>query len=157
MREKPGPSSAVTSPTGITPACAGKTSRLQHSIHLAWDHPRVCGKNYAKAVSRYLRPGSPPRVREKLNCLIERFKRLRITPACAGKTGLVAIGGLGWWDHPRVCGKNSIWMRQTTLHSGSPPRVREKRYFAGLFSDLRGITPACAGKTFLVQIYYARF
>ncbi len=31
--------------TGITPACAGKTSRWYRRGSTLWDHPRVCGKD----------------------------------------------------------------------------------------------------------------
>ena len=49
--------------SGITPACAGNTSKTHASTGIRQDHPRVCGEyllrhNYA---TRYA--GSPPRVR----------------------------------------------------------------------------------------------
>ena len=90
----------------ITPACAGKTrcSRVDEAIHE--DHPRVCGENQqVLSLSRVLL-GSPPRVRGKLheNDLIS--SRVRITPACAGKTLSFVIVFSSFWDHPRVCGEN---------------------------------------------------
>ena len=50
---------------GITPACAGKTLQVLLSGNLAWDHPRVCGKNCWKQEDLSDSLGSPPRVREK--------------------------------------------------------------------------------------------
>ena len=51
---------------GITPACAGKTHKLQCSVYESQDHPRVCGKNVVAIFKACEIPGSPPRVREKL-------------------------------------------------------------------------------------------
>ena len=50
---------------GITPACAGKTTSKLLTKDLAWDHPRVCGKNVTEEVGEIRDVGSPPRVREK--------------------------------------------------------------------------------------------
>ena len=52
---------------------------------------------------------------------------LRITPACAGRTG--------YWA-------NALWHTQ-----GSPPRVREELLASNTGAFLSGITPACAGRT----------
>ena len=30
---------------GITPACAGNTLPCSRSLHVAWDHPRLCGEH----------------------------------------------------------------------------------------------------------------
>ena len=50
---------------GITPADAGKTTRLAAtSLHYE-DHPRGCGENNIYAVSNKGRIGSPPRMRGK--------------------------------------------------------------------------------------------
>ena len=49
--------------------------------------------------------------------------------------------------HPRVCGENS---RVSTLHpraTGSSPRVRGKLILVGRTVKIRGLIPACAGKT----------
>ena len=51
---------------GITPACAGKTSKNDLVPSRTWDHPRVCGKNAIAHAKREQIEGSPPRVREKL-------------------------------------------------------------------------------------------
>ena len=51
---------------GITPACAGKTVGLSRALHLAEDHPRVCGENASPPSSQLSYKGSPPRVRGKL-------------------------------------------------------------------------------------------
>ena len=71
---------------GITPACAGKTTLVTYSILTREDHPRVCGENELKGFICERDSGSPPRVRGKPNLRIKPAFRLRITPACAGKT-----------------------------------------------------------------------
>ena len=91
--------------------------------------------------------GSPPRVREKLKPSYHLLTRCGITPACAGKTQRPTVQSLTLWDHPRVCGKNSLKNLVIHLLLGSPPRVREKQFYIQIYSNYFGITPACAGKT----------
>ena len=76
---------------GITPACAGKTTRSGRSSSSTGDHPRVCGENLDIVYKGVTFQGSPPRVRGKL--LHGKHLKLvsGITPACAGKT------------QPRIC------------------------------------------------------
>ena len=115
----------------ITPACAGKTKLLHNGHRIYQDHPRVCGKNFLLRSLLFVRPGSPPRVREKLSMLALSYIHDRITPACAGKTIILFV---------LLCDL-----------IGSPPRVREKLNAIGRNVNQIGITPACAGKTFLVR------
>ena len=75
-----------------------------------------------------------------------------ITPACAGKTLLIKARTMAFWDHPRVCGKNSGTILFISSNQGSPPRVREKLQQFGLHIPSNRITPACAGKTFSAAI-----
>ena len=58
---------------GITPAHAGKTSRLQTRALATGDHPRACGENHATPLRRRCLWGSPPRMRGKL---IETLRKL---------------------------------------------------------------------------------
>ena len=88
VREKLALGGLAMRPYGITPACAGKTLPSCLSATLSQDHPRVCGKNCLATRIFYFVPGSPPRVREKRDKHIIRLVKLRITPACAGKTKL---------------------------------------------------------------------
>ena len=50
---------------GITPAYAGKSTRLLIQQLSLRDHPRVCGEKEAGALSEVYETGSPPRVRGK--------------------------------------------------------------------------------------------
>ena len=45
VRGKPRLTAVAISPTGITPACAGKTESWKKNIDSVRDHPRVCGEN----------------------------------------------------------------------------------------------------------------
>ena len=75
----------------ITPACAGNTVwRLRDKIKVQ-DHPRVCGKYGLQHKHICQHPGSPPRVREIRDYPCTRKGLYRITPACAGNTGLAII------------------------------------------------------------------
>ena len=66
-------------------------------------------------------------MREKhLENRIEDLK-IRITPACAGKTLEARVSEMVIRDHPRVCGKNPEKLDEDSHYGGSPPRVREKR------------------------------
>ena len=53
-------------PLRITPAYAGRTLKKLKLRFLFRDHPRVCGNDVEFVKSLYLKPGSPPRVREGL-------------------------------------------------------------------------------------------
>ena len=107
----------------------------------------MCGKNGYRQLTVKGRSGSPPRVREKLQLLIHWFVNTRITPACAGKTITPLTNRFSLWDHPRVCGKNPLFLLSLGKLPGSPPRVREKLQSAMQRMAQAGITPACAGKT----------
>ena len=131
---------------GITPACAGKSTRYSSHNQRDWDHPRVCGEKSSSMRFSACRMGSPPRVRGKdlsLWCILD---TKGITPACAGKRetrpGVVPLHR----DHPRVCGEKCFGVICSIHFIGSPPRVRGKDILQGARQPLLRITPACAGK-----------
>ena len=69
----------------VSPAYAGKSFTRQGSLTLDPDHPRVCGEKVVYSVCKEIAPGSPPRVRGKVNIARFYITRHRITPAYAGK------------------------------------------------------------------------
>ena len=81
-----------------------------------------------------------------LNALA-RARRLRITPAHAGKSRPPCRAATLPEDHPRACGEKTPANREQLRQQGSPPRMRGK--VAWSCSHLRpcGITPAHAGKS----------
>ncbi len=132
---------------GITPACAGKSRHRRRSPARVKDHPRVCGEKELCALAGMAEAGSPPRVRGKDDLDIGAGQDQGITPACAGKSLSKPIPCKSHRDHPRVCGeKRSVrWVHQN--HLGSPPRVRGKDAKKERCKKMKGITPACAGKS----------
>ena len=70
----------------ITPAGAGKTSQINRTVMLSWDHPRRCGENIVHVAHVHAGGGSPPQVRGKHKEAQNELFWTRITPAGAGKT-----------------------------------------------------------------------
>ena len=132
---------------GITPACAGKTDTEALRKRYFRDHPRVCGENPLPDIRISARPGSPPRVRGKLQPVPRTELCIGITPACAGKTGKRTKFCRVERDHPRVCGENKETGWTCAGDVGSPPRVRGKPSRSAFTGCSPRITPACAGKT----------
>ena len=111
---------------GITPAYAGKSSRVSSFLWLFWDHPRMCGEKKDGVPTGHSLLGSPPRMRGKvlgLPCLAIRF---RITPACAGKRSGVCLSLGLCRDHPRMCGEKGAGIKLSIAPMGSPPHMRGK-------------------------------
>ena len=111
---------------GITPACAGKSFSPGSPLSPLRDHPRVCGEKVQPAEVPRHAVGSPPRVRGKAGIPIDAIEEIRITPACAGKSGKAAVVLTVVKDHPRVCGEKWFDSPEQQATAGSPPRVRGK-------------------------------
>ena len=89
MRGKPQLPPTKFEEDGITPADAGKTRTDDGSPTQAQDHPRGCGENGNKFLYSGIYVGSPPRMRGKPEQAAVVRISTRITPADAGKTGVV--------------------------------------------------------------------
>ena len=107
----------------------------------------MCGENLPSTAKNAWHRGSPPRVRGKHSRRAICRRRIRITPACAGKTEYMFGDEVFKEDHPRVCGENRISSLEMNFCRGSPPRVRGKLQSCGENRVPARITPACAGKT----------
>ena len=147
MRGKQHPQSQVLCFARITPADAGKTSQINRTVMLSWDHPRGCGENERAAARRNGSSGSPPRMRGKLDTPAEETETDRITPAYAGKTASGRCRRHQSSDHPRVCGENGLSEGERQASTGSPPRMRGKLLDEFHRCAHFRITPAYAGKT----------
>ena len=90
----------------IIPACAGQTRGRDRQHDARPDHPRACGANVQFCELSVAEGGSSPRVRGKQAPHLTAASSIRIIPACAGQTALVAWVVIMWADHPRVCGAN---------------------------------------------------
>ena len=106
----------------------------------------MCGEKPVLRFSGLFPAGSPPRVRGKAFQIPVFFRSARITPACAGKSGLHHLIDVDRQDHPRVCGEKNLTLNYEDMQKGSPPRVRGKAFVAPHVYMHEGITPACAGK-----------
>ena len=73
-----------------------------------------------------------------------------ITPAHAGKRSTASATTSQNRDHPRMCGEKGLPTLRYSPQSGSPPHVRGKGWFIKRAARATRITPACAGKSFIV-------
>ena len=108
------------------PAYAGKTAERRCSYAPGLEHPRVCGENQNIGFESSAGRGTSPRMRGKrigvfLDCLHKRN-----IPAYAGKTPPPKGRGLGFTEHPRVCGENTAACVGVFLDCGTSPRMRGK-------------------------------
>ena len=91
--------------------------------------------------------GSSPRVRGKQVVEDGHRRRVRLIPACAGKTRPRVLVNRFGGAHPRVCGENTSSHAVPNEVAGSSPRVRGKPRRTWRSCSPRGLIPACAGKT----------
>ena len=135
----------------ITPAYAGK--RAFHTVppEQDWDHPRLCGEKRFAGRSSICRKGSPPPMRGKGSEDSGGVKYTRITPAYAGKSFHFPFKRTAVRDHPRLCGEKSFTPLCESLYIGSPPPMRGKVHGSPACTCGRGITPAYAGKSFIMD------
>ena len=131
---------------GITPAYAGKSSKLFSFSLLCQDHPRLCGEKFSSCFHHVEQAGSPPPMRGKaLRVSLYSF-RARITPAYAGKSLFCRASHFVKWDHPRLCGEKFGINFNPFTYTGSPPPMRGKGFFCRYSIIFTRITPAYAGK-----------
>ena len=136
----------------ITPAWAGKRNLDNESVGKRQDHPRMGGeKQFVPAFSVYV-SGSPPHGRGKVEAAAEKLGVERITPAWAGKRFLIIIALRSTQDHPRMGGEKQFVPAFSVYVSGSPPHGRGKVEAAAEKLGVERITPAWAGKRFLIII-----
>ena len=136
---------------GITPAYAGKRQTFSVLPLHQGDHPRVCGEKYTTLPAPIPPTGSPPRMRGK-ESLDQILREMRgITPAYAGKRPRRRFSFHDWQDHPRVCGEKMEGVKPKWNEEGSPPRMRGKETKTMKVTLLSRITPAYAGKRWLLR------
>ena len=139
---------------GSPPQVRGKPPLRRHCKPHIQDHPRRCGENMQRQTSTALAQGSPPQVRGKQWEQRKPIYIPRITPAGAGKTYCRAYHCANQQDHPRRCGENAYQHILSPLLAGSPPQVRGKHIYDGCKIIVIRITPAGAGKTFIITFTY---
>ena len=77
-----------------------------------------------------------------------------ITPAYAGKSAKTKAVALDKEDHPRLCGEKRSVLLLVALGRGSPPPMRGKGFYRSFRSFSDGITPAYAGKSDPLKLWY---
>ena len=110
----------------ITPAHAGKRYPQTAIFLYPWDHPRPCGEKTLRTRHPPRCTGSPPPMRGKERRYIAGYARTGITPAHAGKSGVVVLVLLDSQDHPRPCGEKGAQILEFRQAAGSPPPMRGK-------------------------------
>ena len=91
--------------------------------------------------------GSPPHARGKAGTKHAKREIVGITPACAGKSAVPQWFPCSARDHPRMRGEKARKSFKSCLMMGSPPHARGKDHEIHQAAIVRGITPACAGKS----------
>ena len=138
---------------GITPACAGNTDLRERISTVYKDHPRLRGEYVSTRPCQTVDRGSPPLARGILLSTAAFYDYYRITPACAGNTYLFNYSAIIPEDHPRLRGEYADKFFKDLSTLGSPPLARGIRSNTKQNGDTSGITPACAGNTFLMILY----
>ena len=80
---------------------------------------------------------------------------LGITPAYAGKSCRPEAAVPDLRDHPRVCGEKKVMRGAKDKRMGSPPRMRGKEKGGVKMALISRITPAYAGKSWLLCFFPA--
>ena len=131
----------------ITPAYAGKSHSSGFRYAGIWDHPRLCGEKSTAILACCIRKGSPPPMRGKADRTRNKEGRNRITPAYAGKSGIITVEVSYMQDHPRLCGEKWQMSPSAPSKTGSPPPMRGKAEQQVSGENHGRITPAYAGKS----------
>ena len=105
------------------------------------------GEYMALAIRLIIKRGSPPLARGVLLISVLSTAQVRITPACAGSTGVNLFNDARRKDHPRLRGEYKDCTNSISPVLGSPPLARGVLNKLAVQSPLFRITPACAGST----------
>ena len=105
------------------------------------------GEHWSRTGSGGVHLGSSPHVRGAPHALAGPHVHRGIIPACTGSTHGSAVAPNLPWDHPRMYGEHSSFMREMFSALGSSPHVRGAlKQRRGGWAFL-GIIPACTGST----------
>ena len=110
-------------------------------------HPRIRGEKRVFTPVQAVNSGSPPHTRGKAFPLATDGPDVRITPAYAGKSGLLRLRLIVQGDHPRIRGEKFTSRDELAVRQGSPPHTRGKGGMRSTPERGRRITPAYAGKS----------
>src|SRR5690606_35444760 len=136
-----------------TPASAGRTTTGRPARPRSSEHPRVGGEDVSNLVGSASSSGTPPRRRGGRDDLSGEPRRLRNTPASAGRTTAPPPRTSPTAEHPRVGGEDSsrAWLRAPAF--GTPPRRRGGRGQPGRAARPARNTPASAGAKACMPVF----
>ena len=137
-------------PARITPAWAGKSEPIDIQAEIERDHPRMGGEKISFFFTGCSPKGSPPHGRGKGSAVRRRVCVPGITPAWAGKSPRYIRQSSLYRDHPRMGGEKPLKSKVQVLQEGSPPHGRGKVKSKGKAQSRNGITPAWAGKRYMI-------
>ena len=146
-RGKPLLMAALSASMGLIPACAGKTVEPLVGAGDVEAHPRMRGENWAVHSCAVHNLGSSPHARGKPPPPRSPKLPARLIPACAGKTEAISCHRRSAKAHPRMRGENTSRVKIVSRLRGSSPHARGKLYRPRCNTTVRGLIPACAGKT----------
>ena len=146
-RGKLPPTGSRTSPMGLIPAHAGKTTRRSALQSVAGAHPRSRGENAPRMSTQILPSGSSPLTRGKPGTHARCGRDRRLIPAHAGKTSTTPEANSRSRAHPRSRGENSSMTAARSSRMGSSPLTRGKLVETESRRSAAGLIPAHAGKT----------
>ena len=130
-----------------TPAYAGKTRIRIGEFLNSGKHPRVCGEDPLYQTASGAVAETPPRMRGRPAADAHDDALERNTPAYAGKTLRTMARTAAGEKHPRVCGEDNVRPEDLERMLETPPRMRGRPVICYSDVDVRGNTPAYAGKT----------
>ena len=84
------------------------------------DHPRMRGEHSLDPSPDLIAAGSPPHARGARDRAGRTHPTARITPACAGSTGVDRYRPWEDWDHPRMRGEHGPTLGAVGALVGSP-------------------------------------
>ena len=109
------------------------------------------GEDFSVKAEQDLTTGSPPHARGRHRILFRAERQGGITPACAGKTSSARPCEPALRDHPRMRGEDGLRFPPVVPLEGSPPHARGRPLQRPKHDRRHRITPACAGKTEVVN------
>ena len=130
---------------GLTPACAGTSTKTSTSCQTARAHPRVRGDVAPLEITQLAGRGSPPRARGRQLVGAGALRDHGLTPACAGTSRTAPPAANFGRAHPRVRGDVDFCDGCGFGDEGSPPRARGRLGRDRVADRAAGLTPACAG------------
>ena len=139
---------------GSPPLTRGKGRRIAATSLKMRITPAYAGKRIPCGSRTCKNCGSPPLTRGKVRGMGSGGAPGRITPAYAGKSPLYIHPAQAREDHPRLRGEKATRNRFLGTRVGSPPLTRGKARKVLLVKTFMRITPAYAGKSPGVSIFY---